>query len=58
MLTLGIVSYKNPDKLRATIASIKIRTVGEWQMFIVHKTLTIGRSKDGRTRSGGYRARR
>lgn len=46
MLTLGIVSYKNPDKLRATIASIKIRTVGEWQLYIVHNPA----DGDGETR--------
>jgi GT2 family glycosyltransferase len=36
MLTIGIASYKNPDKLRATIASIQRQTVGDYRILIVH----------------------
>ncbi len=36
MLTIGIASYRNPDKLRATIASIRANTVGEYRLVIVH----------------------
>lgn len=36
MLTIGCASYRNPDKLRATIASIQRQTVGDWRLLIVH----------------------
>lgn len=34
--TIGILSYKNPERLRATIASIRQHTVGDYRLLIVH----------------------
>lgn len=35
-IDIGIASYRNPDKLRATIASIKENTRSEWTLKIFH----------------------
>ncbi len=35
-LDIGVASYRNPDKLRATLASIEAMSTTDWRCFIVH----------------------
>jgi GT2 family glycosyltransferase len=35
-LDIGIASYRNPEKLRATLASIEAMSTTDWRCFIVH----------------------
>ena len=36
VLDIGVVSYKNPDKLRATLASIEQQSTTDWRCLIFH----------------------
>jgi GT2 family glycosyltransferase len=35
-LDIGVASYRNPEKLRATLASIEAMSTTDWRCFIVH----------------------
>ena len=36
MLTIGVCSYGNPDKLRATLESIAANTVSDYRLLVIH----------------------
>ena len=36
-LDIGVASYRNPEKLRATLASIEAMSTTDWKCFIVHQ---------------------
>ena len=36
MLTIGICSYGNPDKLRTTLWSIAAHTVSDYRLLVIH----------------------
>lgn len=45
-IDLGVASFKNPERLKATLASIEKQTSSEWRCFIIHNPAP----DDGETR--------
>jgi hypothetical protein len=50
-LDIGVASYRNPEKLRATLASIEAMSTTDWRCFIVHNP-SDALSADGRLEDG------